>query len=200
MTWDQLLALAGILAAACWTPGPNNAMLAASGATFGLRRTLPHVQGVVWGFPLMLFAVALGLGDLFRRAPLLQEALRYGGAALLVWMAWRIARAARPDGLAASARPLTFLEAAGFQWINPKAWLMCVAVIAQFVDGTAPVADALICAAAAAAIGATSSLGWSAFGAAMACALAEPRRLMAFNLAMAATILAGVAWLLAADL
>jgi threonine/homoserine/homoserine lactone efflux protein len=197
---EQLLALTGILFAASWTPGPNNAMLAASGATFGFRRTLPHVQGVAWGFPLMLFAIALGLGETFRTWPVLQEVLRWGGAAVLLWMAWRIATAAGPGGAAARARPFTFWQAAGFQWINPKAWVMCTGLVAQFVTGADPVREALVCALVAALVGLTSSTGWAAFGALIARWLATPARLRAFNGLMGATIALGVVWLIAADL
>jgi threonine/homoserine/homoserine lactone efflux protein len=197
---EQLLALTGILVAASWTPGPNNAMLAASGATFGFRRTLPHVQGVAWGFPLMLFAIALGLGETFRAFPVLKEILRWGGAAVLLWMAWRIATAAGPGGVAARARPLTFWQAAGFQWINPKAWVMCTGLVAQFVTGTDPLREALICAGLAGLVGLGSSAGWAAFGALMARWLSTPLRLRVFNGLMAATIALGVIWLILADL
>ncbi len=200
MPLETLLALAGILFAACWTPGPNNAMLAASGATFGFRRTLPHMQGVAWGFPLMLFAVALGLGEVFRLYPVLHEVLRWGGAALLLWIAWRIATAASAEGAVARARPFTFWQAAGFQWINPKAWVMCAGIVAQFVTGADTVRDAAICAVVAGVVGLTSATGWAAFGAALADWLRAPRRLQLFNATMAGTIVLGVVWLIGADL
>jgi threonine/homoserine/homoserine lactone efflux protein len=199
MPVDTLIALSAIMAAATWTPGPNNAMLAASGATFGFRRTLPHMQGVAWGFPLMLFAVALGLGEVFRLFPVLHEIVRWGGAALLLWVAWRVATAATAAGAAARARPFTFWQAAGFQWINPKAWVMCAGIVAQFVSGTDTVRDAAICAAVAAAVGLTSASGWAAFGAVLATWLKAPRRLQLFNASMAATIVLGVVWLVLAD-
>jgi threonine/homoserine/homoserine lactone efflux protein len=197
MSIESLLALAGILFAATWTPGPNNAMLAASGATFGFRRTLPHAQGVAWGFPLMLFAVALGLGEAFRRLPLLQEVLRYGGAALMLYVAWRIATASRDGGAGGRSRPFTFWQAAGFQWVNPKAWVMCIGIAAQFVTGRNAVLEAAICAAVAAAAGLTSSSAWSGFGAAIGRVLSTPVRLRLFNGAMAGLIVLGVVWLLA---
>lgn len=199
MSPESLLALFGILVATAWSPGPNNAMLAASGATFGLRRTLPHVQGVAWGFPAMLFAVSLGLGEVFLRFPALHEVLRWVGAALLLWVAWRLATAMGADGTAAWSRPFTFLQAAGFQWVNPKAWMMCISIASQFMTGTDPVGTALICAAVAVLVGLTSALGWAAFGAAIAGWLRTPARLRAFNRAMAATIALGVVWLLTAD-
>lgn len=197
MPFESLVALTSILLAATWTPGPNNAMLAASGATFGFRRTLPHAQGVAWGFPLMLFAVATGLGEVFRRYPVLHEVLRYLGAALLLWVAWRIATASRGGAGSEGSRPFTFWQAAAFQWVNPKAWVMCISVATQFVTGSRAVIEALICAGVAAAVGLTSSTAWSAFGAAMGRWLATPLRLRLFNGTMAALIALGVVWLLA---
>jgi threonine/homoserine/homoserine lactone efflux protein len=88
MTVDALLALAALALASTWTPGPNNIMLANSGATFGWRATWPHAFGVALGFPLMVFVLALGLGELFRESAALREGLRWGGAALLVWLGW----------------------------------------------------------------------------------------------------------------
>ena len=106
------------------TPGPNNAMVAASGATWGFRRTLPHMLGVAVGFPAMLVAVALGAGEVLRARPWLHEALRWAGAAYLLWLAWKIAAAKpEPPGDAATekdkgsgSRPLSFMQAALFQW------------------------------------------------------------------------------------
>lgn len=197
MPLESLLALTGILVAATWTPGPNNAMLAASGATFGFRRTLPHAQGVAWGFPLMLFAVAMGLGEAFRRFPVLHDVLRYVGAALLLWVAWRIATAAPAGTGSRRSRPFTFWQAAGFQWVNPKAWVMSISVAAQFVTAANATTQALICAGVAAAAGLTSSTAWTAFGAAIGRVLGTPGRVRLFNGAMAALIALGVVWLLA---
>lgn len=92
MTPDTFPALLALAVATLFTPGPNNAMLAASGANFGFRRTLPHLLGVALGFPLMLLIVGLALGGIFQASALLREGLRWGGAALLLWIAWKIAR------------------------------------------------------------------------------------------------------------
>lgn len=105
MSPDAIGALLALAFAAAWTPGPNNAMLAASGATFGFRRTLPHALGVTLGFPAMIFLVALGLGRVFHESETLRETLRWGGAALLVWIAWRIATAERPAQARADRSP-----------------------------------------------------------------------------------------------
>jgi len=128
MSADNLLALLGIILAATWTPGPNNMMLAASGVTYGLRATLPHIFGVFIGFGLMIFTIALGLGEVFNRYPPLHQALRWGGAALLVWVAWKIATAKRPGTAGAATKPFTFVQAAAFQWVNPKAWITSISI------------------------------------------------------------------------
>src|ERR687886_2018427 len=100
------------------TPGPNNAMVAASGANFGLRRTLPHVIGVSLGFPAMLLLVALGAAELLQSSATLQALLRWAGATWMLWLAWKIAAASPAASAEGRARPMTLLEAALFQWVN----------------------------------------------------------------------------------
>ena len=114
MTFETFLALLTLALIAAWTPGPNNLMLASSGANFGLRRTLPHICGVAFGFPIMIFVVATGLGAIIAASAALQDVMRWAGAALLLWFAWRIATSGRAQDQS-RARPLNFLEAAGFQ-------------------------------------------------------------------------------------
>ncbi len=193
MSADNLLALLGIILAATWTPGPNNMMLAASGVTYGLRATLPHIFGVFIGFGLMIFTIALGLGEVFNRYPPLHQALRWGGAALLVWVAWKIATAKRPGTAGTATKPFTFVQAAAFQWVNPKAWIMSISISAQFLSPEAPVLTAAIMAVVSMLGGASSATGWAWFGMFLARWLHTPARLRAFNWTMAAFILLGVA-------
>lgn len=117
------------------TPGPNNVMVTASGANFGYRRTLGHILGICFGFPLMVVAVGLGLGGLFHALPGIHIALKLLGCIYILWMAWKIAtaggigeRSARPG------KPFTFLQAAGFQWVNPKAWVMAVGATTAYTS------------------------------------------------------------------
>ena len=124
------IALFGLVSAA--TPGPNTIMLTASGSAFGFQRTLPHILGITLGFPLMVFAIGLGVGEIFTRYPQVHLVLKYVGAAYLLYLAWRIAQSGRPNAGEAKARPLNFLEAAGFQWVNPKAWMIAVSAIPAF--------------------------------------------------------------------
>ena len=196
MTPDSILAVAALLVASTWTPGPNNAMLASSGATFGYRRTVPHAMGVALGFPAMLFVVALGLGEIFKHSVLLQEIMRYGGAALLLWVAWRIATAKAPGSPGSRSKPFTFLQACAFQWVNPKAWAMCIGVVGQFITGENVVLEAATETFVAALSGLTSANGWALFGSALQRWLNTPGRLKAFNLTMAAMVVLGVYWLL----
>ena len=193
MSFDALLALFGILMASAWTPGPNNMMLAASGVNYGLRATAPHIFGVFIGFGFMIFTISLGLGEVFNRYPVLHSILRYGGAAMLIWVSWKIATAKRPGEAGPETKPFTFLQAAAFQWINPKAWIMCISISAQFLDPKAAVLTAGIMAGMAMIGGATSATGWAWFGMFLQRWLHTSARLHAFNWTMAAIILLGVA-------
>lgn len=196
MDWETLLLLAGFAFGATWTPGPNNMMLAASGATFGFRATLPHALGVTVGFPAMFFLVALFLGTAFRAFPWLIEAIAWVGAAVMLWLAWRIATA-RPAGEGKRrSRPFTLAEAAGFQWVNPKAWLMAVGG-APFLSGAAPVAEAGIAAGVFAIAGLTSTHGWAGFGSILARFLGTGWRLRLFNGLMGTLIAASALVMLA---
>jgi threonine/homoserine/homoserine lactone efflux protein len=193
MSADLLAALTALAFATCWTPGPNNLMLASSGATFGYRATVAHAQGVALGFPLMFFVIALGLGEAFRESAALREALRWGGAGLMLWLGWKIGTSgrARAEG---RGRPLTFLEAAAFQWVNPKAWVMALSV-AALAGADDPLRGAAVGAGVFVAAGLTSAHGWALFGAAMRRWLSTDARLRAFNAAMGLSVAASALYL-----
>jgi threonine/homoserine/homoserine lactone efflux protein len=192
-TFTALIALAvGTL----FTPGPNNAMLAASGATFGFRRSIPHLLGVGIGFSAMLLIVGLALGQLFQTSALLREGLRWGGIALLLWLAWKVATSTKTGSSGGTARPMRFAGAAGFQWINPKAWAMAVAATAQFIHPGNALTTAAIVTATFMALGLLSSATWVLAGQAIARFLTSDTRLRAFNIAMALLIVLSVAELL----
>ena len=114
------------------TPGPNNVMLTASGAHFGFRRTLPHMLGICCGFALQMLAVCAGLGAIFSRWPHLQDGLRWLGAAYLVYLGWQMLRPGEAESREAH-HPVTFLQAALFQFLNPKAWVMTVTAATLFL-------------------------------------------------------------------
>ncbi len=197
MDADTLAALAGLAVAMTWTPGPNNVMLAASGANFGWRRTVPHAMGVSFGFPVMLFAVAMGLGQVFAARPEIARALGWIGLAVMLWFAWRIAMA-DPARAERRSRPLSFLEAGAFQWINPKAWTFAVLVTATYVTGPSAVEAALVAALVFLLSGLGSSQAWTVFGTGVGRLLGAGWRLRAFNLAMAALLVASAVWLVVA--
>lgn len=200
MSFDIFLTLVGLAFASAWTPGPNNAMLASSGATFGIRPTVPHALGVCLGFPLMIFCIALGLGQLFLQSALLREGLRIAGMLALIWFAWKIANAAPPGSGQAGSRPLTFVQAAGFQWVNPKAWIMAVGITAQFVTGEKQLSESLIIALVFMVVGGGSAFGWTFFGVALQRWLRTDNRLRIFNLTMAGLILISIGVIAFAEL
>ncbi len=189
MTFETFLALIGLAIASLFTPGPNNAMLAASGANHGFRRTIPHGLGVVTGFPLMLLIVGLALGGLFQASEILRETLRWGGAALLLWLAWKIAISGGKETKSKSLPPMTYLAAVGFQWINPKAWSMAIAATSQFIAPEKPLLTAGIVTLTFLTLGLASSSTWIAAGQAISGWLTTPARRHTFNLVMAALII-----------
>jgi len=192
MNLETLPALVALAVATLFTPGPNNAMLAASGANFGFRRSVPHLLGVALGFPLMLLIVGIALGGIFQTSVLLREGLRWGGAALLLWIAWKIARSGGVGSKSDGAHPMRFHQAVAFQWINPKAWSMAVAATSQFILPDAPVVTAATVAGTFMALGFSSSATWTYAGQAIARWLTTARRLKVFNLVMAGLIVLSV--------
>lgn len=179
------------------TPGPNNIMLTASGANYGVKRSLPHLFGIVLGFPMMVMALGLGLAAVFHAVPIIHEVLRYAGAAYLCWLGFRIATARRAADGRSTGRPFSFLEAAAFQWINPKAWVMGVGAIAAFTTagedftGTA-VGEVVVIAATYVVSGLIGCGLWLCFGAAIGRVLRHPGAFRAFNLTLGGVTIASV--------
>ena len=176
------------------TPGPNNMMIAASGATFGIRRSVPHMAGIATGFALMLLLVTAGVGAALRSAPSAQLVLRWVGAAYLLWLAFRIATATpAAPGTARAGRPFTALNAALFQWVNPKAWMITAGAVSTYTTAEAAVfPQALTIAGVFFAVSWPCNLFWAALGAGAARLLRTPARLRAFNLAMASLLVASL--------
>ena len=177
------------------TPGPNNVMLAASGSRFGIRRTLPHLAGVTLGFPLMLFLVGLGLTSVLVASSSVQLGMKIVSCAYLLWLALQIARSSSAGRDTDRAKPLSFLQAAAFQWVNPKAWLMAVGAISAYTAGRGSqlYIQVAIIAAITLAVSLLSTLTWTAFGAAIRLWLRSPAALRLFNLAMALMLLVSTA-------
>lgn len=193
MPLDTLIAFLGFAFASSVTPGPNNMMLLASGVNFGLRRTLWHVAGINVGFPLMLLLSGFGLGQVFIRYPALYTALKVVGIAYMLWLAWKIARSGPVgEGGAQAGQPMTFLQAAAFQWVNPKAWAMVVGAIAAYTVPENYTGSLVIITLVYALTGTPGSLLWAAFGAALRNFLRDPAKVRWFNLAMALLLVASL--------
>lgn len=189
--FDLLPAIAAYAFVTTITPGPNNAMLLASGLTFGFRRTGPHLLGIAFGFAAMVVAVGLGAGELFKVIPYLHEVLRVVATLYLLYLAWRIARATPADGgVGAAVQPLSFLQAAAFQWVNPKAWIMAVGAISTYTVPGAFTASVLLIALAYLLIGGPCIALWAGFGSAMRRLMNDPRRVRRINLGMALLLVA----------
>jgi threonine/homoserine/homoserine lactone efflux protein len=167
------------------TPGPNNVMLTASGANFGFRRTVPHILGITFGFSVVLLAVCAGLDAIFTRWPDLQAVLRWAGAAYLVYLGWRILRSGEAKA-GRSPKPLTVVEAAAFQFLNPKAWVMTLTAAAVFLPREfGPLRACIYMVAVMAIVNLPCITVWALFGSSMRGFLASPRGRMTFNAVMA---------------
>ncbi len=189
MTGDLLLAFTGFAFSSSITPGPNNTMLLASGANYGFRRTVPHIAGINLGFVAMFVLVAIGLGALFTALPQLYLVLRYAGALYLLWLAWKIARAGSVQPGRAGGRPLTLWQAAAFQWVNPKAWIIVVGAVTVYLPvhhafGPDLAALALVLLA----VSAPCTSVWAGGGTVLRPLLRHPWRVRAFNVGMAALL------------
>jgi threonine/homoserine/homoserine lactone efflux protein len=193
MSQSLLYAFLAFMAVMYFTPGPNNIMLLSSGLTYGFRRTIPHIAGVVIGFAFMIAAVGFGLGTVFLGYPILQTILKYAGAAYLVYLSAVIALSgpAKP-GEGDGRGPMTFLGAAMFQWINAKGWVIVIgtitayAAIAQFPLNIA--IQTLI----SLLVGTVSTVAWVFFGTALRAVLTSVRLVRAFNILMAILLLASL--------
>ncbi len=178
------------------TPGPNNIMLASSGVNFGFKRTIPHFMGVYLGFILMLTIVCFGLGEVFTRFPQIQPILKYVGSAYLLYLAWRIFRSSSISN-ASVGKPLSFFEAALFQYINPKAWILAGTIPSAFVtSGQITSIDVLYLVGGHAMVSLPAILFWVIAGTQLRRLLSTPRTLMIFNTVMALLLVGTVAMIL----
>ncbi len=193
MSADIFLALLAFAFVSSITPGPNNIMLLSSGVNFGFRRTLPHMLGIGVGFVVLLLAVGFGLGAVLTAYPQLHTVLKIAGGAYLLYLAWRIAMSrsmsANEDE---TARPMTFLEAAAFQWVNPKAWVMGVTAMALYTSPAAPFLTVLLVAFAFGIVNLPCVSTWAAFGTALRGFLSDPARLKWFNISMGLLLVASL--------
>ncbi len=185
MTSQLLLAYVLFCFATAGTPGPNNMMLLASGANFGFRRTILHILGISAGLGFMVLAMGLGLGGVFRAYPVLHEILRWVGGAYMLWLAWKIGTSSSVNDKAVGARPMTFLQAAAFQWVNPKAWAMALGAVTTYAPEGSGWTIVPLLAGTFMLVGAPCSAAWAGFGQGLRPFLDRPAILRTFNISMA---------------
>ncbi|MCJ7993287.1 LysE family translocator [Rhizobium cremeum] len=192
MDTATLSALVGFAFATSITPGPNNMMLFASGVNFGFRRTIPHMLGIGVGFLSLLIGVGLGLGALLATIPLLYTGLKIAGGLYLIYIAWKIGTSRTLSDGETAARPMTFLGAAAFQWVNPKAWVMAVTAMSVYIDAENYFWSVMIVGLVFAAVNVPSVSTWAGFGSVLREWLSVPVRLKWFNITMAVLLVASL--------
>ncbi|MEO9573045.1 MAG: LysE family translocator [Tateyamaria sp.] len=191
MIFDLIPALAAFAFVSSITPGPNNLMLMASGANFGFRRTVPHMLGIGIGFSLMVMLVGAGLVQIFDAYPISHQVLKVGSILYLLYLAWKIANAAPVRKGEDTGTPMTFLQAAAFQWVNPKAWSMALTAVTVYTPDNTLAAIALV-ALVFGSINLPAVSTWTIVGQQMARFLTNTARLRAFNWTMAALLVASL--------
>lgn len=189
LSLDLLLGFALFALVTSITPGPNNTMLLASGVNFGFNRTIPHMLGITCGFFVLVVAVGFGLGAVFQTYPLLYTILRYVGAAYLLYLAWKIAHSGPvSDSEQSEGKPISYLGAAAFQWVNPKAWIMAIGAISTYTPMQGYFTNVIMIAAVFALINLPSVSVWAACGTLLRNVLKDRRWLRLFNWGMAALL------------
>jgi threonine/homoserine/homoserine lactone efflux protein len=193
LSLDLLLGFALFALVTSITPGPNNTMLLASGVNFGFNRTIPHMLGITCGFFVLVVAVGFGLGAVFQTYPLLYSVLRYVGAAYLLYLAWKIAHSGpvseREKG---ESKPISYLGAAAFQWVNPKAWIMAIGAISTYTPMQGYFTNVIVIAAVFALINLPSVSVWAGCGTLLRNVLKDRRWLRLFNWGMALLLVASL--------
>ena len=195
MTFELFAALIAFAFVTSVTPGPNNMMLLASGANFGFARSVPHMLGISLGHMAMTLIVGLGLVGVMLAVPAATVALKVVSVIYMLWLAWKLAHAAAPGEAGGrkngGAQPMTFLQAAAFQWVNPKAWAMSLGAVAAYAPEQSLGSVALVAAVFAATNLPSVSL-WALAGGALRRWLTSPARLAAFNWTMAVLLVASL--------
>jgi len=185
MTSDTLLALILYFFAISIKPGPNNLMLLASGTNFCMKRTIPHAFGIGFGFVVMTILVGLGMGVIEQLLPGFSIALRILSLIYLVWLAWRLATSGSLSAVDGDAKPMGFIAASLFQWINRKAWAMALTAMAIYTSPENHMMSVFMVELIFEAVGLPCMFVWAGFGVALRGFLSVPARLRAFNIVMA---------------
>ncbi|MGE8187073.1 LysE family translocator [Pseudomonas sp. NPDC086278] len=193
LSLDLLLGFALFALVTSITPGPNNTMLLASGVNFGFNRTIPHMLGITCGFFVLVVAVGFGLGAVFQTYPLLYTVLRYVGAAYLLYLAWKIAHSGpMSEREGGESQPISYLSAAAFQWVNPKAWIMAIGAISTYTPMQGYFTNVIVIAAVFALINLPSVSVWAGCGTLLRNVLKDQRWLRLFNWGMALLLVASL--------
>lgn len=190
MTYEIFIALVGFAFATSITPGPNNLMLMASGANYGLQRTVPHMLGISIGHAFMVSLVGIILLQVFKSYPAINTALKIVSVAYMTWLAWKIANAVPTAASGVTGKPFTFLQAAAFQWVNPKAWFMAITAISAYAPQEhGLILGSLLVAGIFASINLPSVTTWAWMGVQLRRWLGNARRLRVFNVSMAVLLM-----------
>ena len=196
MTAELFAALATFAFVSSITPGPNNLMLMASGINFGIGRTIPHMLGVALGFTLMIVLIGLGIMQLIEAIPGSALFISVMSGLYLLYMAWKIATTdtspAEKGAEAAKSKPFTFIQAALFQWVNPKAWTMALTAISAYAPKSQGWVGVIVVAGVFGAINLPSTGAWAVMGAKMRRFLGDPVRLKTFNIIAALLLVASL--------
>ncbi|MCE9678965.1 LysE family translocator [Shewanella sp. AS1] len=183
---ELILAIALFAFSSGITPGPNNIMLMTSGVNFGIKPSLPHLAGICIGFPCMVLAIGLGLSAIFQSYPILHLLIKYVGITYLLYLAWLIANSSSKMEGKQTSRPLSFIQAAAFQWVNPKGWIMAVGAVATFTQIDQPLTPQVITIACVfLSVAFPCALVWLGFGVALKRLLKNQRQQQIFNISMA---------------
>ena len=194
MTMEIFVALVIFALISSITPGPNNLMLMTSGINFGLRRTVPHMLGVTSGFTLMIALIGLGVVQIIEAVPGSMMAITILSGLYLIYMAWKIATTdttlAKDEAATSRSKPFTFVQAALFQWVNPKAWTMALTAISAYAPKSQGWVGVLMVAGVFGMINMPATGTWAIMGAKMRRLLGDPMRMKTFNI-IAAILLVG---------
>ncbi len=183
---ELILAIALFAFSSGITPGPNNIMLMTSGVNFGIKPSLPHLAGISLGFPCMVLAIGLGLSTIFQAYPILHTIIKYVGIIYLLYLAWLIANSNSKMEGKQTSKPLTFLQAAAFQWVNPKGWIMAVGAVATFTHINQPLTPQIFTIASVfLSVAFPCAIVWLGFGVALKRLLKNQQQQRWFNISMA---------------
>jgi threonine/homoserine/homoserine lactone efflux protein len=181
------------LASMGFTPGPNNVMVASSGVNFGFRATVPHILGISFGYPVMLLLVGVGLAKLFVAVPQVHVVLKYVCIVYLLYLAWKIANAAPAKDSRAAPKPFSFLQAAAFQWVNGKGWVVALSAVTTYTVVSSSLTLQVIALSSIAFVVTLASVScWTWFGAMLRRYLRTERRRRLFNYSMATLLVLSI--------